>query len=529
MHFLKNYWLVVVAGIVILFCLQACKDEPIEPVNPNEPNVPVMPIDTIAIPAVHFQDETEVILNPSGKMPLVAQVNFTTNNEVSIQVQVLGDEVYEYTVAALDTLHSIPIVGLYPNHLNQINLIATDINEASDTISIEIQTEELPIIFPAIEILTKQQNLMEPGWNLCDFSYAIENELHTEPFMFDHLGNIRWYFQFMEEHRWVATIQRLQNGNWLCGNGWRLLEYDIYGFQVNAWPLEYHGQHHDVIEKPDGNFLVAANRNGDEYTLDEVIEIDRNTGTIIKEWTLTDYLDISRTALVNHNNDWFHMNSVWYSESDNTIIVSGRNQGIVKIGYDNELKWILAPHQDWDYAGIEGDGHDTNDYLLTAVNSEGVAYNDDIQNGFIPSPDFEWPWGQHSAMLLPNDNVFVFDNGFNRCFQGGFYVYSRAVEFEVNGQAKTVKEKWQYGKNIPELKSNIISDVDYLPITGNVLMAPGYNFIDDHSARIVEIQYPNTNKVFDAKINFADAYGTGSGWSQADLIYRSERVELYPY
>jgi len=525
-----HYYLYLLSICCLIFC-NSCKEEPIEPDNPIVPPiVDTTSVDTTSVFLGHFESQANITLNPSSRMPLAAQVEVITLNEVEIEVQVLGDEPYIYTIQDLATEHFIPVLGLYPNQLNEVLLIAKDSNNNIDTLTIEIQTEPLPSLFPQIDIVAKNESQMEPGWNLCDFSYAIDNELHTQPFMFDNNGDIRWYLIYYEEHRWTATIQRLLNGNWLRGDGWRLTEYDPLGFEINTWTVPaYFGQHHDVIEMPNGNFLIAGNPQGESTILDVVIEMDRENGSMVKSWSMTDYLDVDRTALLNDGTDWFHMNSVWYVAQDNSIIVSGRNQGICKIGYDDdELKWILAPHQAWGDSGIDGDGFDTNDYLLTAINDDNEPFENNVQKGLIINSDFEWVWGQHAAMVLPNGNVFVFDNGFNRNYQGSFYTYSRAVEYEINATNKTVKQKWQYGKNLAYLHSKIISDVDYLPQTGNILISPGYIFDDGHSARMTEIAYPFNYVVFDAKINFTDVNSTGSGWSQADLIYRSERLSLYP-
>ena len=39
------------------------------------------------------------------------------------------------------------------------------------------------------------------------------------------------------------------------------------------------------------------------------------------------------------------MNAIWHDENDNALAISGRNQGIVKVNWNNELQWILAPHK----------------------------------------------------------------------------------------------------------------------------------------------------------------------------------------
>ena len=69
-------------------------------------------------------------------------------------------------------------------------------------------------------------------------------------------------------------------------------------------------------------------------------------------------------------------------------------------------------------------------------------------------------------MILPNGNLFVFDNGRKRNFSGDPLTadssdYSRGVEYAINEVAMTVTQVWQYGKERGSaFYSPIISDVD---------------------------------------------------------------------
>ena len=94
----------------------------------------------------------------------------------------------------------------------------------------------------------------------------------------------------------------------------------------------------------------------------------------------------------------------------------GPDAGSGKGKPQNELVWIMAPHKGWGKAGINGDGFETSDYLLTAVDANGDPYPQNVQDGLVADPNFDWTWGQHASMLLPDGNLFVFDNGYNRHF-----------------------------------------------------------------------------------------------------------------
>jgi arylsulfate sulfotransferase len=188
----------------------------------------------------------------------------------------------------------------------------------------------------------------------------------------------------------------------------------------------------------------------------------------------------------------------------------------------------MSPKQNWGKSGRKGKGYETNPYLLTALNNEGIPYSKDIQTGHKSADDFDFPRGPHAPSLLPNGNIIVFDNRPFRNYNNENN-YSRALEYEVNEADKTFRKIWQYGKNRGlELFSTIVSDVDYLPKTKNILMTSGFvSPKDNHRAKVVEVSTKDNTEVFEATIFFKSTNkGSKPGWGQTDILYRSERMEL---
>lgn len=64
----------------------------------------------------------------------------------------------------------------------------------------------------------------------------------------------------------------------------------------------------------------------------------------------------------------------------------------------------MSPKQNWGKSGRKGKGYETNPYLLTALNNEGIPYSKDIQTGLKSADDFDFLWGPHATSLLPNGN-----------------------------------------------------------------------------------------------------------------------------
>ena len=475
---------------------------------------------------------------PSGISPLTALAEFETKAPCAITIEVSGAIPVSHTYTDFNMDHFIPILGLYPGQENTVKIsLETEGGQVfSDTYTVEALP--IPTDMPDIEVQVANESRMEPGMHLSGLNLANNGFFKTQPIIFDNNGDIRWYLDLSGLERIAFPIKRLANGHIGVMGLFDLFEYDMLGNRINSWNSPGYAYHHEFLELPNGNFVIAVDKdnvtifNGTETVEtveDHIIEIDRASGAIVREWDFRQILDVDRHDLVDGTSgDWFHMNAIYYDEVDEALIVSGRNQAVVKVTMDNELVWILAPHKGWGAAGDMGQGAETSPYLLTAVDASGVAYDQSVQDGDALAMDFDWTWGQHAPLILPDGNIFIFDNGFNRQFAAAG-PYSRGVEYRINETDMTVQEVWQYGQERGiELFSSIVSDVDYLPGTGNRLFMPGHiNNDDGHYAKIVEVSYPDKEVVFEATLNLKDVNGDFMGWGQIDLVYRSHRMDLY--
>jgi arylsulfate sulfotransferase len=487
-----------------------------------------------------LNSDITVTLNPSGLAPLSALAEFTTKLKCNVQVRVLGDIEVTKNIEDFTTSHAIPILGLYPNRLNAVRLTFYGHHGTPETRTLSIQTGPLPGTFPEIVISTAVRGLMEPGMNLSTLNLSNGISSLAYPMMFDTNGDVRWYLDLSQFNGSCLPFERIKNGNFIFGNGDSIYEYDVLGNLANQIKKPGYNFHHDVKELPNGNFIACVDKQGTTIvnshglinsTGDHMIEVDRTTGSIVTELDVRKVLDVSRNEQINSTGDWFHMNGIWYSEADDSFIISGRNQGVAKVSRTNQLKWILAAHQGWKTSGYDGTGFDTTPFLLTAVDASGNPYPSSIQDGLVGDDDFDWTWGQHAPMILPDGDFFIFDNGFERNFLFNGPLYSRGVEYRVREDNMTVRQIWDYGKERgPGMYSSIISDIDRLPLTQNRLIAPGIVQMPSGSySKIVELSYPDKTVVFEATINFKTFLppgGLSSG--RFDNIFRSHRISIYP-
>lgn len=505
-----------------LLLLGACD---LGPSGPDLPDSGQVPMDDLLV------GDMEVVPDPAGVAPLTALATLRTVVPTRVSVEVLGDVPLRHDFAAEDRVHSIPLLGLYPDAENRVAIRLEQPGGVFAVDTLRISTDPLPELLPDVVITAADPARMEPGWTLSSLHAGDgESTSVAHPIAFDRRGDIRWYLDLSSLGGLVYAVEQLENGNLIYGHGSVVYEVDMLGREVGRWEIPGFHFHHDVVEKPDGNLLIAVDVEGRATVEDHVIELGRASGEVVREWDLRDVLDpLRRSTGLADDEDWFHMNSVWHDPSDGGLILSGRNQSaVVKVSRDNELVWILGAHRGWN--GADSGGPDLSAFLLTAVDGAGQPYDAAVQEGAADAPDFRWNWAQHAAMILPNGNLFLFDNGLLRNFSTTQPASSRGVEYRVDPVARTVRQVWEYGGDRgAEYFSPIISDVDHLPSTGNRLVMPGVASVPDLHAYVTEVTHPEGEVVFEARIDFKNLQGSGVVEpGQFDLVYRSERLTPYP-
>lgn len=461
----------------------------------------------------------KVTLNPTTYAPLSARVNASFPVEGMLKMRILSKDEelpdVTHTFLTYGYNHQIDVHGLYHDHLNTVYITFTD-KEGKDrlTDTLYIQTENISKIINTNPICLKlDPSRIEPGMTLVSYIGGTLYDAHR-PYMIDAKGNTRWLLAFAHHPELVKLIagngfKRLKNGNFIAGGRENAMLYEInmVGDIINRWDLEPLGIgfHHDIIEIPNGNFMFTATKFGDTKKdgspaiMDYVIELNRETGTIVTAWDFKQCLDETRDLLRidQAKNNWAHGNSIVYLEETDEILVSTRFQGFVKLDRTNHVKWILSPQKGWT---TNRWGDNLKNYLLNPVDAEGNPITDnDILEGTVPHEDFEWNWTSHSPRFLPNGNLLVYDNGYVRHFgkadqNNG---YSRVVEYKIDEEKRTVQQIWQYGKErANECYSNAGGSAEYLPQTGNILFAGGNNVkvSGGRGGRIIEID-PKTNDV----------------------------------
>ena len=310
----------------------------------------------------------------------------------------------------------------------------------------------------------------------------------------DSQGKVRWYLDIEQIHDSTTKdgigsamgFQQTRDGRIIFGQGQRYYKIDLLGRLIWArtLPAKFADFSHEIRETTNGTYVLRVGasdyRRADgtqtRTVRDQIIEINAD-GDVLDFWDLGIILDPYREPLLHTlgrvavllpdgvkktddlaeneklegdgllfgdtpgvviGRNWAHVNSIAYDPKDDSIVISARHQGVAKIGRDKKVKWILADPRGWP-AQLA-------DKVLTPVNTQGEPLARSEDGSY--AGNFDWPWTQHTAWLSGRGTLTVFDNGWGRHFSPTKLErnYSRAVEYRIDEDKRTVQQVWEFGK-----------------------------------------------------------------------------------
>ncbi|HEX8680396.1 MAG TPA: aryl-sulfate sulfotransferase, partial [Chthoniobacterales bacterium] len=216
--------------------------------------------------------------------------------------------------------------------------------------------------------------------------------------------------------------------------------------------------HHNLLPGKTGMLFEADTLAHYEST---VGELDRE-GRMLKMWDLAKIIESTMLAggddpaqfVSASRGDWFHSNSVCYRASDDSLIVSSRENFVVALDYESgAIKWILG---------------DLTKKWAQFPSLRSLAL--ELAPGSMP------PIGQHSVSIDQDDNLLLFDNGTpsnTHSPAGESRSYSAARRYAIDQDAREARETWSF-ENDQSLYSAYCSSV--YEDTGRSLLI-NYSFI----------------------------------------------------
>ena len=343
------------------------------------------------------------------------------------------------------------------------------------------------------------------------FSFFILKSGLGSPVIVDTDGQVRWVVPGPAS----ASIY-FDNGQFVYGTGGpaHLIQLQMDGRQwtlptVLPQPLLYSFNHnidpgpHGLLAEFDGTDSLGVS------TEDIVAEIDPLTihapyQTFDLAKILTAYMSgqgDDPTAFVRPGTDWFHVNASTYDPSDNSVIISSRENFLIKLDYTtHKIIWIFGdPTKYW--------------YTFPSLRAKALL----LDSGGL------YPIGQHAVSITSDGNVMVFNNGYGSLNQpsgqpaGVTRTYSAVSVYSMNPAAMSAHEVWNfdYGQTV------------YSAVCGSAYEA-GQTYLIDYAtassfakARLVGLDSTH-NVVFDFEYNSPSP--CSAGWNAIPVSLENLQV-----
>lgn len=387
---------------------------------------------------LYTMDHMLVIHDPYRYAPLTAILVFNTEKACAVRVSVQDEFGFTHT-GQTGTRHRIPVFALRAGMENKVLVELLDGDTVIRSTEITLLTGALPKL---LENMVETKIRKKESALRLIFIYGGDTRF---PYAFDERGEIRYYLAYppkayglfpMSEGRFLFLVNNISAPAFANPHSVVGYEMDLLGRTYHEYYVE-DGIHHDGCEMTPGGNILTVSSSMEKYVEDAIIEIDRQTGNVVKKFGLADvlsdhpYFDMF---------DWAHINTVSYLPEDHSICICARNlHSLIKIDWETyELKWIICDPAFW----------------------EGTPYADKVLK---PMPGMEYFYQAHAGYMLGEktkdgrDKMIIFDNHWHarrpvETFDGDKFSYVRIYAIdEENGTVELLKS---YKSRKSKIRSN---------------------------------------------------------------------------
>lgn len=450
---------------------------------------------------------TSVSLN-GDSLKFLQSISFTVEPKpgaVSAPVHVTWTkaalEAHGYYTSGGGTL-SLPVFGLYANYGNQVTITVTFPDASAETFPMVITTPAYTDPYGVYDQPTILKS-RAPGSAL-GYNYMMLKSTVGGPVIVDTDGEVRW------EALGVANAESstLLGGSFLIGSE---TSNQVFNLQ---WDGTQTGQ--TLISNPDliefthnidpGKVGLLAEFSGTDSLGNDgdaiVAEIVPETNSVAqtakigipKIWdmalVIANYMlsqGDDAAAFVRPNADWFHLNAAAYDPSDDSILVSSRENFVIKLDYSTgNIIWIFGdPTKYW--------------YTFPSLRAKALTL----------APGGLYPVGQHGISVTSAGYLLLFNDGAGSENQptgepaGIFRTYSAVNAYAIDTATMTAQQimNFDYNQSI------------FASFCGSVYESSGTYLVDYSTAdnlvhdRLVGLD-ANQNVAFDFQYNSSIPCGT---------------------
>ena len=489
--------------------------------GPTKPSTETPPSTTLA-----QQSDITVAGSKTGVTPFIASVQLTGQNvsevlSVSFSIAAMPNSVslpvtVTWRASALtargylqSNVINLPVFGLYDGYQNQVSF-QLDFDDGSVQ-RLQYQITTAPYTDASGVYLNPTIIKPRAAGSALGFNFFLMKSLLGSPVIVDTDGRVRWVVPAAQ-----TTAVYYGNGEFVTGSettpAVTVLQFDGSQStpQTNLPQPLLKSFTHNIDPGPIGNL---AEFNGTDSLgsseLDIVAEIQPlSTNPPIQTFDMAEILTTYMNAngdtaseFVRPGVDWFHVNASTYDPSDNTVIVSSRENFLIKLNYaTHDIVWILGdPTKYW--------------YTFPSLKAKALTL----------SAGGDYPIGQHAISITGDGYLMVFNDGYGSANTpagapvGVTRTFSEVSAYSVNAAKMTAQNVWNfdYGKTIfsPICGSSYERLNSYL-----VDFATADNYLQ---ARLVGLDV-NKNVVFD--FQYPSPSYCGAAWNAIPIPMESLQI-----
>jgi arylsulfate sulfotransferase len=381
-----------------------------------------------------------------------------------------------------DDFVSVPVFGLYAGYANQVSLWLHFQDGSTQNLPVNLTTPA----YTDPSGIYENPTILKPrvAGSVLGFDFFMIKSALGSPVILDTDAEIRWVVPGVTN----SSSSAYQNGEFVIGDAGSPTVYRLrLDGKLASNPLQsasYTMFHHNIDPGKSG-LLAEVNANiGGAVNLETTVAEINDQGAVLNDLDLAAILSAYMTsqgdnasAFVRPGIDWFHNNATTYDASDDSVIVSSRENFLIKIDYQTgNIIWILGdPTKYW--------------YTFPSLRAKALTLN---AGGL-------YPLGQHGISVTSTGLLMLFNDGLGSANQpagapaGASRTYSAVSAYAINATTMTAENVWNfdYGQSI------------YSNICSSAYEAPGQSILVDYAvadhythARLVGLD-PSHDVVFD--------------------------------
>jgi arylsulfate sulfotransferase len=331
---------------------------------------------------------------------------------------------------------SLPVFGLYANYSNNVTVTSCFVSGSSQQDIVSIMT---PAFIDVCGYSSPNVNQARTNDTTLSYDYILLKSNcgnNQSPAIIDTDGAVRWVGTaglntygsiFFQNSFYIASPPP----NSSARTGVTRMELDgTYTFVRDYSNMGVTSSGHHNYDPGKQGILIEVNTTAWEESV--IFEID-TSGNVLKTWNLAQIISDEMIAggddptqfVHPAPNDWFHNNAATYRPSDDTLIVSSRENFVIGLDYNTgAIKWILGDaNKQW--------------YQFPSLRKYALSLG----------PNMMPPIGQHSVSITYDDGLLLFDDGMeslNHIPAGTGRTSSTARKYQLDLINKAAIEVWNY-------------------------------------------------------------------------------------